>query len=895
MREVPFNKKNNGYGHAPSVANRNFRNMQDVYWKISNFAENSFNMKNTLFIILAFSSLLFASCTGKAKQKPFTEKEALEFLYDYMPLGDSVDYSEDYYRECIQYAFRAKEELPWGANIPEREFKHFVVPVRVNNENLDAFRSTYYEELKDRVKDLSLYDAVLEVNHWCHEHVNYKGSDSRTSSPMATVKTSWGRCGEESTLLVTALRTVGIPARQVYTPRWAHCDDNHAWVEAWVDGQWHFLGACEPEPVLDLGWFNEPASRSLLLHTRVFGNYDGPEEVISRSPYYTEINVVDNYGKTAKTIITVVDSEGNPQANLPVEFKIYNYAEFCTVVKKTTDKNGQTWLTAGLGCMMAYAAKDGKFGYQVFKSGEQENVTITLDHEEGTEETFEFDMVPPPPTSVLPEVTPEMRDKNDQRIAYEDSLRNDYIKACKDAQNIIIANTGNKTLCSIIGKSWGNYQTLADFVRYAQDKNQEIKAVELLKAVSDKDLRDISLSVLQDHFDNTPDLTSSIISMPTELYGEYILSPRISNEMIVPWRKTLSNFFPKEEAQRYHDNPALLVDWVKNNISVNDDLNPQRFPISPIGVLKARKADRHSRDIFFVASARSLGIAAQINPVTGKVQYFENEWTTVDFEAEQPSTSATGYLDIHYFPIASMPDPKYYTHFSIKKLDGNSFKLLAYDAQDPGIDDGMTLSSFEHPTPLEAGYYILTSGTRLNDGTALAHSQFFTIKANETTVIDLVFREPDNTIHVIGSFYAENSFTDPESEEEYKPKHLIQDSYYILGLLDQGSEPTTHAMQDIATFRKEFEASGLPIIFIFENKEEYDKFMLKSFSELPNTITYGLDDGTIHENLVESLHLDKSSLPIFIIANANSEVVFAKQGYTIGLGEQMLKEIAKLK
>ena len=77
------------------------------------------------------------------------------------------------------------------------------------------------------------------------------------------------------------------------------------------------------------------------------------------------------------------------------------------------------------------------------------------------------------------------------------------------------------------------------------------------------------------------------------------------------------------------------------------------------------------------------------------------------------------------------------------------------------------------------------------------------------------------------------------------------------------------------------------------DKEEYDKFKLKNFSELPTNITYGLDDGTIREDLVESLHLDKDSLPIFIIANANSEVVFVKQGYTIGLGEQMLKVIRR--
>ena len=851
-------------------------------------------MKNTIIIIATIAAFLFTACKGEARHKAFNEKDALEFLYQYMPLGDSVDYTEDYFRECVHYAFLAKQELPWGASIPEREFKHFVLPVRVNNENLDAFRSTYYEELKGRVKDLSLYDAVLEVNRWCHEHVNYKGSDSRTSSPMATVKTSWGRCGEESTLLVTALRTVGIPARQVYTPRWAHCDDNHAWVEAWVDGKWHFLGACEPEPVLDLGWFNEPASRTLLLHTRVFGDYDGPEEVISRNSNYTEINVVDNYGKAAKTTFTVVDTNGQPQANLPVEFKIYNYAEFCTVVRKTTDDNGQTWLTAGLGCMMAYAAKDGKFGYQVFKSGEQENVTITLDHEAGALESFEFDMVPPPPTSVLPEVTAEMRSENERRNAVEDSLRNAYIKACKDAQNEIIANTGNKGLCRVIEKSWGNYQTLADFIAYAQDKNQEVKAANLLQAVSDKDLRDISLEVLKDHFDNTPDLTSSMVSMPVEYYAEYILNPRVSNEMVVAWRKAFTEFFPEAERRQYHDDPALLVDWVKNNIVADDALNPQRIPISPLGVLKARKADRHSRDIFFVAIARSLGVAAQINPVNGNVQYFGEDWTNVDFEAAEPVNNAVGYLDLQYYPIPSIADPKYYTHFSIKKFDGNSFRLLAYDAKDPGIDDGMTLSTFDHPTPLDEGYYILTSGTRLEDGTALTYSEFFEIRAGETTKINLALRQPDDEVRVIGSFYADSKFIDLENKEECNPKQFIRDSYFILGLLDQGSEPTTHAMQDISAFRKDFEDSDIPMFFIFSDREEYDKFMLKGFSDLPDGIVYGLDKGNIHDEIMEGLHLNTDSRPIFIIANANSEVVFLKQGYTIGLGEQLLKTISKL-
>ena len=337
-----------------------------------------------------------------------------------------------------------------------------------------------------------------------------------------------------------------------------------------------------------------------------------------------------------------------------------------------------------------------------------------------------------------------------------------------------------------------------------------------------------------------------------------------------------------------------MVDWVKKSIHTDDNLALQRIPISPLGVLKARKADCHSRDIFFVSMARSLGVAAQINPVNGNVQYFGKEWTNVDFEAAEPTNAAEGYLDIQYHPIASVSDPKYYTHFSIKKFDGQSFRLLAYDAKDPGIDDGMMLSSFEHPTPLDEGYYILTAGTRLDDGTALTHSQFFSIEADKTTQVNLVLRQPNDELQVVGSFYADSKFTDPETGEVANAKQLIQDEYFILGLLDQGSEPTTHAMQDIAAFRKDFEASNLPMIFVFTSKEEYDKYKLKNFNELPEGIVYGIDDGSIRDDIAAGLHLNTESRPIFLIANANSEVVFVKQGYTIGLGEQLLKVMAKL-
>ena len=318
---------------------------------------------------------LYSVFNQKLTQK---EREALTFLYAYMPLGDITCYEGEFFLRNVQTALKTREEMPWGKSIPEREFRHFVLPVRVNNENLDSARWIFYEELKPRIQHLSLYDAVLEVNHWCHEYVTYTPSDARTSSPLASIKTAYARCGEESTFLVAALRSVGIPARQVYTPRWAHTDDNHAWVEAWVDGEWMFLGACEPEPVLNLGWFNAPASRGMLMHTKVFGKYNGPEEVMQRTPLFTEINVIDNYAPCSRAEVVVTDEEGNTIEGANVEFKLYNYAEFYTVARKTTDANGTTFLTAGNGDMLVWATHNGKFGYRKLSFGKDSIIDIVV-------------------------------------------------------------------------------------------------------------------------------------------------------------------------------------------------------------------------------------------------------------------------------------------------------------------------------------------------------------------------------------------------------------------------------------------------------------------------------------------------------------------------------------
>ena len=905
------------------------------------------------------------------------EREAMKFLYAYMPIADITDYPMDFHLKHVRQSFQTREEMAWGKRIPDLLFRHFVLPIRVNNEALDTARIAFYHELKDRVKGMSMKDAILEVNHWCHEKVTYAPSDGRTLAPLACVKNALGRCGEESTFTVTALRSVGIPARQVYTPRWAHTDDNHAWVEAWADGTWYFLGACEPEPVLNLAWFNAPASRAMLMHTRAFGDYRGPEEVMLRTSCLTEINLIDNYGSSARLDFRVVDEKGKPVSDARVDFKIYNYAEFCTVATKYTDKKGRTFLTAGKGDMLVWASKGGKFGYVKASFGQSltsskvkneelriknessvpraerriknesgDEITISLNYQLSTitSQLQALDIVPPPERVMMPEVTKEMREENQRRFEYEDAIRRAY-EATFFRQEQGAGSKGQETAPlnppvmgdfseeqeKFLVTARGNWRVIKAFMERHSDQKERVET--LLASLSDKDLRDMPMEILEDNFTAESDQ----------------LCPRVENEMILhPFKHYLREEFLKHNPMP--TDPAQLVKWVKDSIRLNPDTRALRIAQTPVGVWQSRVTDTRSRDIFFVDLARSLGIEARKDVVTGKVQYkdlpqpslkgreesivngqssmvngplgdvrrrlrseeeqewsmLNGQWIDVDFDAKEQTAAPQGKLVLTFEPTKYLDDPKYYSHFTVTRItpEGGT-SLLNFEEGQLDMGGGTSWSNtFRDGTMLDTGTYLLTTGTRLANGNVLATNRLFTIEEGKTTTLPLIIRQNDNEVSVIGTFDSESRFTRilspaPNYAEGPLPVSVVSQTgrgYFVIGLVGMGQEPTNHALRDICKVKEDFDKWGRPMILLFESEQEAKKFKAEDYGTLPENTIFGIDnDGTIRKHIAAQMKLENAGqLPIFIIADTFNRIVVCSQGYTIGLGEQMQWTILKL-
>ena len=815
------------------------------------------------------------------------EREALMFLYAYSPLIDLSFSGGDFLLENVRWAFQAREAMPWGKDIPEDIFRHFVLPVRGGKENLDTARIVFYKELKERVATCeSMEKAALEVNHWCHEHVIYKPTNARTRSPLATMLTAYGRCGEESIFTLAALRAVGIPARQIYTPRWAHCDDNHAWIEVWVDGEWKYLGACEPEPRLNIAWFTLPVQRAMYVESEVFGKYNGQEEIVYVNESGSGVNVTSHYTRTAPTLVQVIDENGQPVVNAKVEYKIFNYGEFYPVVTLYSDVKGETSLTLGQGDIFVWASKGKKLGFGELSVERQDTLTVVLDKTVGDLFSGEWDLVPPRQHDITALSTDEERAVNDRRFAREDSLRNVYVATfmSRTQGGDVAMELGVDTarFAAYMVASRGNYSELLRFMREVSPERRTL-AMNLLGVIAEKDLQDTPADVLLSHVEGD----GRDVSNP--YFTEYILNPRVQNELLTAYREAVREFLKRHDIT---DVTSLIQETGK--IKVVDSLYPAKVVTPPVGVIRAGVTDALSRNVFFVAACRTMGIPARLSPISGKPEYYQNgTWHTVNFMTEK--VVPKGELMLHYAQ-KTVSDPKYFLNFTIGKLEDGRVRTIDLGSN-AAVDMGVGASYktiFTKPVTLEEGDYLLSTGNRRSDGAVLADLVSFQVEAGKLTNIDMLIRPCVEKMEILGVVPTVLSIV-PEGKTKPEAIRLPEKGYMAIALIEANKEPTNHLLRDMSGMKDDFENLGVPLYFVFKDADHQAKFNRADFRVFPSVMQWGTDlDGRLLKGLAEGLCLTNTeSLPLIVLLNAKGEVVFVSQGYRVGLGTQIMNIISR--
>lgn len=808
------------------------------------------------------------------------EEIIIKFLYTNMPLSDVANYPFETYLEYAQHGIYLWENGQYRHIIPEDIFLSYVLHHRINEEEITKCRQFFCDEIHNRIEGLSMKEAALEVNYWCAEEATYESTDDRTMAPYAVYQSGYGRCGEESTFTVAALRSVGIPARQVYAPKWSHTDDNHAWVEVWCEGEWYFMGACEPEEILNRGWFTSASSRAMLTHSRWFLNEMPKEDIISSEGKTTYLNQLTRYAKTKTISICVKDKNKQAVPGAYIDIEILNYSELFPVASLLTDENGNAKFTTGLGTLHLNIRKGSHQANKIIDTRDADTFQIELVQEVSNDRWIPFDVIAPVDSPVNTNVpTKEQKLVGDKKVEAANNKRLAKVNSFyleSEANEIINKRNVSEEIKEILKLSRGNFTQVAKFLMTPVSEELDYLKEDLLKSLTLKDYRDLKSEILVEHLQYS---APYINDFDKDIFVLYLLNPRVYIEPLSLYREYINQYYSKTKIDALRENPKLIWEDINDEIKEQTELENINLITSPVGCLKIKAGSFLSKKVLFVAVCRTLGIPARLNKKDLSMEYYKDG----KFNSVIDANEKTGIL-----MLSSKDQNKkwnYFSDWSLAILKDGRYKTLDLSGESFSVNNHNSVMSLD----LKSGDYRIITSNRLPNGNIFSYKYHFTLEEKETKNISLEFRNArlsDMLENIdIPDFELSN-----EDGTKVNASEIAGNNKNIFIWIEESKEPSEHILNEMYELKDEFKYIKGQIVFVLQDVSSLNNpTIARTLNVIPNIKIY-YDESPYNTNLLgRRMYVDPDKLPLIISTKSGLTGVYATSGYNVGTADMLLR------
>ncbi|MEJ5301230.1 MAG: transglutaminase-like domain-containing protein [Thermodesulforhabdaceae bacterium] len=662
-----------------------------------------------------------------------SEQEGVKFIVEHLSDTDIIRADIKDIADHVHYSYIAKDIMPWGRSIPEPVFLNFVLFHRAAQEPFEAYKPRFFSLLAPKVfQAKTIREAALIVNKWCGEQVFFRPTSGWDIGPISLLKRGFGRCEELAVLLVSALRSVSIPARIAWTPAWRHADGNHAWVEVYLDdGKWHFLDATSPQEDFDNPWF-KPLLKyaSTIWTTSLTGDS-------CNDPYpYAGVflcNETERYTSTQQIRVLVQDAQTGFSTKASVRLLLWNSGRLRAVATKTTDDTGSATFKVGHGgyFIEAITQEGKKKGFLCYQA--DDNETISINVSDDLPESFDCRLNPPEDvnsyssSSTFPPIDPS---RSETAI---DSMRKLVSSWRKDINQDIVNRLAE------IGPNAFSLLALMDILTHP-----EIEALKyILTSTDPKGLALATPLEMRQHIAHKLKTRSERIQggirYNDEIFWDYVLAPRIYDE---------PPFWQSPRLAKLLDlNPnATLSQIAKKVLKFSNQIRqiPPKFhsdSLNPEEILTYRISHSHKETLITLGSLfRSVGIAVLYDEVENTILIHDGKkWLRFNPEARSYKEAFLYTLPLGELIIkiggqeSPCPEnyPSYGVDFSLTKLDGDKRIFV----KKPQIHRDDRTCSLRIAVP--PGYYELTTGRRFNSAETDVFIKWLKIGSGEQLRTDL--------------------------------------------------------------------------------------------------------------------------------------------------------------
>ena len=816
-------------------------------------------------------------------------RTALEFLYAWMPVSDVMMYPAEMYLDFARRGVWLRKNRSQVAALPADFFGEYVLFHRVNNEEIRPCRELFGEQLDRRLyegteKPQTEEERALEINRWAAENGTYHSDDIRTISAEAFYSRGYGRCGEESVFVVNAMRAAGVPARQVYAPWWAHTDDNHAWVEVWVSGRWQFLGACEPQSVLNQGWFNRASSRTMLVRSRAYtkGAFLEDEDIIGTDGCVTECNQTARYREVRKIQVQVAKEviasgqagrkpdapeqsaaaqplterrTGQTEKAVEIELQVYNEGSWKTLTRKKTDEDGHLSFFTGDGMLRIHPLSNAlKDAFLQAGSGDAEVRLATAgcspdghnldnDYDEGWQQ-IEY-AAPTEEPVFYPQADAGQRTADSAFLERAAEIRNERTKDWEASGTAFLRNVKKTVLSSL----------------------------------SEKDLTDCREEIVRGHL-------SAVIEngLKGTISDSEVVGLRIGNEVLSSWFEEVSAFLGKERITYFSMHPEEIWDFVNSHVHELPQEDFGELIMTPGAALRSGVCNQNSREVLAAAVARVCGIPARIREDDGTAEYR----VSASWSEKGASSAQAEYLPFDSFRretscltlrTGDETDVKYETTWGLTRLsdEGKPDQFLA-------LRDNWNHGRMD--IPLVPGRYCLVTAQRLPNGNAHVLECHIRAEAGRKEDISLKMQQirPEEMFVSVDMTPLHLRADNGESVRQQNGQKRL----YIW--LAPGQEPTEHILNEMLDNAESYERIAPVISLITDTPMQKEQRLVRKVTDrFPSIQCCYAEDPSEREMLMRSFYLDPGQLPFIFVTDRSGHGIFSAGGYQVGTGRLLIR------
>ena len=593
----------------------------------------------------------------------------------------------------------------------------------------------------------------------------------------------------------------------------------------------------------------------------------------------------------------MTDKEGAAVKGAQVQFLVLNMGEYFPIAKAETDEDGTVSLVTGLGSVRVLAFLPGMEGFAQadLDTRAQDEISLILTGETVEAEDWRtVDVIAPVDTPVNPDMpTPEQKAEGTRRLNEANKIRKEKKENWVNPElTAFLAGEDEKELRQAMVDVLSEKDhtdcvcnVLEEHLEYGKQCAKEFKTKSGTGKCGEKEMNGADrftqgAESANAECSNYKAEKSAAYTRATgaesgyNFYINYVLNPRVEDELLRPYRKGILSFFTEEQKADFRTNPAEIWNYIQAHITAYPDNERETVMETPYECLVSGIGTQRSQKVLFVAIARTLGIPARLNPDNKVMEYWENNQFVPVLKQQEGGAVLT---------LRKEADAvwNYYQNWTMGRLVGNEYVSL-----------NLTGRSWEENTlelALIPGTYRIITTNRLPNGNQFAWEKTFTIKEGGQREETLRLREAQ-----LGDMLERISLPEFEVKDSagntVTCAELTKGGKKILMWLEESREPTEHILNEMLEHAEKFHEFENSISFMIRTPEaKQDPLLAKVLKMFPNVSIYYDSFEENIELLGRRMYVDPDKLPLILVTNGESVGIYATSGYNVGTGDMLIR------